>query len=252
MILFALMLAVQVSLVVHVVRNDRPIYWIFLIMFLPAVGTIAYFIVEILPGLSGNQQARSTIRNIKKSLDPEADLREHEKRHRLSGSVEAARGLAAELRDAGRFDESIQHYEKALTGLYERDPDLMLGLAQSQFAKKDFQSAAGTLDDLMLHNPEFRSQDGHLLYARANEELGNLDKAESEFKAVASYYAGAEAETRYAALLEKLGKNESALALYEEVVNSADLAPKHYQSAQKKWIAEAKDGVKRLASARTD
>jgi hypothetical protein len=252
MILFALTLIVQVALVVHVLRSGRPIYWIFLIMFLPAVGSIAYFIVEILPGLSGNPKARSAMRTLKKTLNPDADLREHEKRHRMSGSVEAARHLAAELYGAGRFDESIQHYEAALTGLYERDPDLMLGLAKAQFAKEDFESAGKTLDDLILYNPEFRSQDGHLLYARSNEKLGDLDKAEAEYEAVAAYYAGAEAESRYAALLEKLGKPERALNIYEDIINSADLAPRHYQKAQREWISLAKAGIKRLGDKPTE
>ena len=140
---------------------------------------------------------------MQKTLDPDADLRHHEKQLRLSGSVDAARHLARELCEAGRYDEAIGHYQKSLTGLYERDPDLMLGLAQAQFGKGDYANSRQTLDDLILHNPEFKSPDGHLLYARANEELGDMDKAVEEYQAVAAYYAGAEAKTRFATLLEK-------------------------------------------------
>jgi hypothetical protein len=243
-----LTLLVQIALIVHVLRTGRPIYWVFLIMFLPAVGSIAYFFVELLPELSGNRRAKSAMRSVRKTLDPGADLRHHERQHRLSGSVDAARRLADELYDAGRFDEAIEHYQKSLSGLYECDPDLMLGLAEAQFGKQDYRSARQTLDDLMLHNPDFKSPHGHLLYARATEELGELDKAVQEYKAVAAYYAGAEAEIRYAALLEQLDRDDEALTIYIDVVDSAELAPKHYQKAQKEWIGQARDGVKRLAN----
>ena len=243
-----LTLLVQIALVVHVLRSGRPIFWIFLIMFLPAIGSIAYFIVELLPELSGNRRARSALRSVRKTLDPGADLRHHEREHRLSGSVDAARRLAGELCEAGRFDEAISHYQKSLSGLYERDPDLMLGLAEAQFGKKDYKSSRKTLDDLMLHNPDFKSSDGHLLYARANEELGELEKAVQEYKAVAAYYAGAEAKTRYAALLERLQRNDEALAIYKDIVDTAELAPRHYRKAQKVWVSQARDGARRLAN----
>ena len=45
-------------------------------------------------------------------------------------------------------------------------------------------------------NPEFRSPDAGLLYARVLEELGDLTLAEREYRLVAGYYPGAEARVR--------------------------------------------------------
>jgi hypothetical protein len=195
-----------------------------------------------------HRHARSAIRGIRKRLDPEADIRRHKKMHKLSGSVDAARHLAGELVASGRFDEAIRHYEEALKGLYEHDPDLLLGLAQAQFGHGEFSKAQATLNTLIEHNPDFRSQDGHLIYARSAEECGDLEKAEEEYKAVATYYSGAEAEIRYARLLEKVGKASEALPVYQDVVTAAELAPRHYRKAQKAWIAEAREGIKRLGT----
>jgi hypothetical protein len=49
----------------------------------------------------------------------------------------------------GNFAEAIEHYEKALTGLYEDDPDLLLGLAQAQFANADYEKSKQTLEGLI-------------------------------------------------------------------------------------------------------
>ncbi|MDH4047061.1 MAG: tetratricopeptide repeat protein [Gammaproteobacteria bacterium] len=245
--LLILSVIVQIALVVHVMRTGRAVYWIYLIVFVPMIGSIAYLIVELLPELSGNPQARGALRSIRKKLDPEADIRQHQRMHKLSGSVDAARHLAGELTASGRYEEAIRHYEAALTGLYEHDPDLMLGLAQARFGNGDFAKARETLDVLIEKNPDFRSAEGHLLYARSVEQCGDLHKAEEEYRAVAAYYPGAEAKVRFAQLLERQGKPAEALAEYEDIVTSAELAPRHYRKAQKTWIAEASSGAKRLS-----
>jgi hypothetical protein len=241
-------LVIQIALVVHVLKTGRAIYWVYLIMFIPVVGWVAYLIVEVLPELSGNRQARSALRGIRKTLDPNADIRHREKLHQLSGSVDAARLLAAELVASGRFAEAVQHYEEALKGLYEYDPDLLLGLAQAQFGNEEFAKTRATLETLIEHNPDFRSAEGHLLFARSVEECGDLQKAEEEYKAVASYFSGAEAKIRYARLLEKINNAEEALSVYKDVVTVAELAPRHYRKAQKAWIAEARANIRKLGS----
>jgi hypothetical protein len=247
--LLGISLIIQIALVVHVLKTGRAIYWIYLIMFIPVVGWVSYLIVEVLPELTGNRHARSAFRGLRKKLDPDADLRLHERQLKMSGSVDAARRLAGELTASGRYVEAIQHYKEALTGLYEHDPDLLLGLAQAQFGNGEFAAARATLDTLIKKNPEYRSADGHLLYARSVEECGDLEKAEEEYAAVAAYYSGAEAKIRYARLLEKIGKKKDALAVFDDVINTAELAPRHYRKAQKSWISEARTAAGRLSTA---
>jgi hypothetical protein len=238
---------IQIGLIVHVLRTGRNMYWVFILIIAPGIGGIAYFVVELLPDLMSSHRARTAVRGVRKTLNPGADLRHRQREHKLSGSVDAARHLASELVESGRCDEAIQHYESALTGLYEHDPDLMLGLATAQFGNEQYEDARATLDLLMEKNPDFRSPDGHLLYARAVEACGDDDKALDEYKAVAGYYAGAEARLRYGLILERLGDEESAREEFEEIIAAADLAPRHYRQAQREWISQAKDGIKRLA-----
>ncbi|MGI9206262.1 MAG: tetratricopeptide repeat protein [Woeseiaceae bacterium] len=242
---FGLSLIVQIALIVHVLKTGRAYYWIFVI-FLPGVGPLVYFIVELLPELLESRRGRSAVRGIRKTLDPGADLRQRQKEHKLSGSVDATRRLAGELLESGETEKAIAHYETALTGLYEHDPDLLLGLATAQFGNEQFDYARQTLDRLIEHNPDYRSPDGHLLYARSVEACGDGDKAREEYAALVEYYAGAEARVRYGAFLESQGDNALALNEYEEIMTAADLAPRHYLIAQKHWINEAKAGIKRL------
>lgn len=237
----------NILLIVHAMKTGRPFYWIFIIM-TPVIGPLAYFLVELLPELSSDYRAKRAFRSIRKTLDPDADLRRHQKQDKLSDSVDAKRHLAAELASAGRYDEAIEHYEKALSGLYEHDPDLMLGLADALFGKGEFEQTRKTMDDLIVNNPDFKSTDGHLLYAKAVAACGDTDAAIQEYETLSISYPGPEAKVRFAVLLEDVGQKERALSIYEDVLNAADLAPRHFRVAQKKWLGEAKEGLRRLNS----
>ncbi len=247
MALAGLIYLVQIGLIVHVLRSGRNMYWVFILIIAPGIGGLAYLIVELMPDLMNNWRARRALHGFRKTLNPGADLRHRQREHKLSGSVDATRHLAKQLIDGGRYAEAVEHYKSALTGLYEHDPDLLLGLATAQFGNEQFEDARNTLNSLIQKNPDFKSPDGHLLYARATEACGDDDKALEEYKAVAGTYAGAEARLRYGLILERLGSDKDALAEFEEIVTTADLAPRHYRKAQREWINQAKDGIKRIS-----
>ncbi len=244
--LLILTVIVQIGLIIHVVRTGRQTYWVFILLIAPGIGSIAYFIIELLPELTGSVRGQRAVRQVRKTINPGADLRQRELEHKMSGSVDAARRLAGELVDNGQYQQAIAHYEQALTGLYQNDPDLLLGLASAQFGNDQFDDTIRTLDRLMEHNPDFRSADGHLIYAQATEACGDEEKAQEEYAAVVAYFAGAEARVRYGRFLEKRGNEKEALQQYEEIVSTAELAPHHYRKVQREWISEAKSGIKRL------
>lgn len=246
MVFYGLTLVIQIALIVHVFRTGRSMYWAFIIFFLPAVGAIAYVLVELLPEWSGGIRGQRALRTVRKAINPQGELKRRERYLNISASVDAARHLARELIDNGRYAEAAEHYQNALTGLYEHDPDLLLGLAEAQFGDQRYEEAQDTLERLNENNPGYRSGPAHLLYARTLAKNGDLEEAETEYKAVARYFAGAEADVRCGRFLEKLGKTDDALRHYEEVLASAEIGPRHYRKAQKRWIAEAQDAVKRL------
>ncbi len=103
----------------------------------------------------------------------------------------------------------------------------MLGIARAQFAKGDAVAARTTLDDLIRLNPDFRSPEGHLLYARALEAEGNFTKALEEYQTLAPSYPGAEAASRYAQLLQSQGRREESQKVARELLEQSRIAPEH-------------------------
>jgi hypothetical protein len=232
-------IAIQVLLIIHVIRTGRNQLWIWVLIFLPLAGAIAYLAVEIVPDLFRSRAARRTARGFRKALDPQADLRRYESEARVAGNVASRQRYAEELARHERYDEAIAQYREALSGLYEHDPNLMLGLAQAQFGKGEAGAARATLDELIRLNPEFRSPTGHLLYARALEAEGNVAKALEEYKVLAPSYPGAEAAVRYAQLLRAQGRTDEARQVARELLEQARIAPGHYRRAQRPWLEAA-------------
>jgi hypothetical protein len=239
MLLLIVSIAIQVLLIIHVIRTGRNQLWIWVLIFLPLAGAIAYLAVEMLPELFRSRAARRTARGFRKALDPEADLRRYESEARVAGNVASRQRYAEELVRHQRYDEAIAQYRESLSGLYEHDPNLMFGLAQAQFGKGDASAARATLDELIRLNPEFRSPAGHLLYARALEAEGNVNKALEEYKVLAPSYPGAEAAVRYAQLLRTQGRDEEARQVARELLEQARIAPGHYRRAQRPWLEAA-------------
>jgi len=241
MLFLILSIIIQAAFIIHVIKTGRNQLWIWVLIIpgLALAGILAYLVVEIIPELLRSRGAQRTARGLRKAMDPGADLRRYESEVRLAGNVASRQRYAEELLRHERYDEAIAQYREALSGLYEHDPNLMLGLAQAQFGKGDAAGARGTLDELIRVNPDFRSPSGHLLYARALAAEGNVTKALDEYRVLAPAYPGAEAAVRYAQLLQSQGQLEEARKVARELLEQARIAPGHYRRAQRPWLEAA-------------
>jgi hypothetical protein len=237
---FFISLLVQVLLIIHCVKTGRNTIWVWVLILASGVGAIAYIAVEIIPDLFRSRTATRAARGVRRALDPEQDLRRYEAEARRTGGVASAQRYAEELVRQGQGTQAIDVYRQAMRGLYEHDPNLLLGLARAQFASGDAAAARTSLDTLIAQNPEFKSPDGHLLYARALEAEGNQAKALEEYRVLAGYYAGAEAALRFAQLQKRMGQADEARRTLEQLLEHAQLAPAHYQKAQEEWLSLAR------------
>jgi hypothetical protein len=234
---------ISLGLVVHCIKTGRNTIWVYVLVitmtFLPFVGPAIYIGAELVPEWLGSRGSRRAMRGIRSTLDPEGSLRRFENEMKVTGNVASRQRYADELVRLGRAKEAVPIYQTCLTGVFADDPKLLLGYAHAQFEAGDAAGTRKTLDDLIEKNPEFKSPDGHLLYARALELEGNLEKALSEYATLAEYYPGAEAGVRYARLLIRSNQGPLAQQTLKALLDRAKYAPAHYRKAQREWLDEA-------------
>jgi hypothetical protein len=235
-----LLLLIDAALIAHVIKTGRNQLWIWAIFLVPGVGALAYFAAELLPELFGGRTGRRASAGVRRMIDPNRDLRRASAEVEISGNVDARRRLGEELYERNQYDDAIEVYRSGLKGIFEYDPTLLLGLARAQFGKQDHAAARATLELLAQHNPDFKSADAKLLYARTLESQDALDEAEREYAALAPAFPGAEARLRYGLLLKRRGKLSDANRVLKDLLDGARLGPAHYRKAQAEWLDRAR------------
>ena len=239
----------SLGFIVHCIKTGGNTIWVYVLVVLitfPFVGSAIYFGAEILPGLLRSRTSRRAMRGIRTTLDPEGSLRKYEIEMQVTGNVASRQRYADELVKLGRAAEALPIYQTCLTGVFQDDPKLLLGYAHAQFEAGDAPAARRTLDDLIVKHPDFKSADGHLLYARALEQEGQPERALDEYKVLAGYYPGAEARVRYAQLLRSQSRPELAKQQLRDLLNQAAVAPPHYRRSQEDWLKQAEREIAAL------
>lgn len=233
----------SLALVVHCIRTGRNTAWVYVLLILmtilPFVGPLIYIGAELVPEWLGSRTSRRAMRGLRSTLDPEGQLRRFENEMKVTGNVASKQRYADELVRLGRASEALPIYQNCLTGVFAEDPKLLLGYAHARFVAGDAAGARETLDELIQKNPDFKSADGHLLYARALEQEGNVEKALSEYATLAEYFPGAEAAVRYAKLLIRTDQRPQAREVLKGLLDRAKIAPAHYRRTQREWLEEA-------------
>jgi hypothetical protein len=236
-LLGVLVFVLAIGCAIHAGKTGRPQFWIYVLIFVPGLGTLAYLLVELIPEWLNTRQGQKAQKTVGRLIDPEKAYKTQRDMVETSPTVENMARLAEECIELSRFDEAADLYEACLQGMHASDSKLLLGLARAQFGLGRFDEAKATLDRLRAANPDFQSAEGHLLYARALEGLGQFAEAREEYAALRGYFPGPEAGCRLALLLQKMGKEDEAHALFKEIRRSLERSPRHVRETHAEWYA---------------
>ncbi|MBB3228419.1 hypothetical protein FHW69_003054 [Luteibacter sp. Sphag1AF] len=247
-LVFILSIALQVACAVHVVRSGRPLYWIWLLIIGSYLAVGVYVLVAVIPDLRKDPRGRKAATNAMKMIDPQRRRRELQRQLELSNTVDNRRRLAEESLQLGDYANAQELYRSLLTGMYANEPHFMLALAQAQAGGSDYAGARQTLEDLIKTNPTFKSHEGHLLYARCLEELGESEAALAEYAVLADSYPGEEGRYRYARLLARMQRQAEARDVLEGQIRRAGLMPAYYRRKEQSWLKAAKAELSQLGN----
>jgi len=229
MLFFILIIALQVSCIVHVVRHGRSTIWITALIFLPVASTIAYFIVEILPTMRHNRHVRAARQKVVETLDPERELRAAQQQLEIADTMANRVRVADALTALGRHPEALPLYQR---GAGPR-PDFRTGekLARSLFFNDRPKEALSVLDALPKVTGQSDLDRTSLLRARILEDMGRSEEALELYSEVMDRLPGDEARCRYAALLLKVGRRGEAQRVLEEVEQRLKYVDRHTRAS---------------------
>ena len=237
--IFIVVVLLQLMLIYHASRTGRLQPWGWIIFMVPVLGSVAYILIEVIPEWFASPEARRAHRRIANRFDPEKHYRELSDQLAATDTIANRAALADECLTVARFGEAEQHYDHILKLPMGDDPAYAFAKARAQFNANHHADALVTLDDLQKRWPDFQSAEAHLLYARALAEVGRVDEALEEYKAVSAYFAGAEARVRHGMLLQMIGRVAEARVVFNELLIQMRRAPKYVRKAQAEWLSIA-------------
>ncbi|MFO1184440.1 MAG: tetratricopeptide repeat protein [Bauldia sp.] len=236
--LYLLLLALDIALVVHAAKTGRLTPWAYVIMLLPGIGAVAYIVAELMPEWLGSYRGRRTRARIGSALNPERAYRQFKDNLETVDTIANRVALAEECLTLERFEEARGLYKSVVALPLGDEPSYFVGLARAELGLGRHAEAIATLEQLRQKWPKHESAEGHLLYARALEAGGRSEEALEEYEAVGRYFPGAEARTRHAMLLARLGRSE-AKPMAAEIVRALRRSPGYVRKNESAWLAEA-------------
>ena len=82
---------------VHAMRTGRNMYWLIILFSFPLLGSVVYFVVEMLPELRNNRSVRSAGHALGQLLNPERELNEAQAAFQLAPTANNRARLANAL-----------------------------------------------------------------------------------------------------------------------------------------------------------
>lgn len=261
----------QLALIIHCIKTNKPFYWIYLIIFIPYVGGVAYLLVELLPALLNSRQLRQTGQSIVRTFNPSVTIKKLEEQLENQDTVSNRTVLAQAYIKAQQYDKAVPLLRSCLSGPFADDRATLLLLAQALFAdgqtadntqtadgagvqKTDTdntnnqsstgQSASGTreaaeiLQKLQKEQP-FSSLSDKLLNVRVRSSLCAQPLTE-EFERLWQESKNFEAAFYYIQALAQSGENEKAQNVLEEMHKILKTYKNFSRSIGSEWLRKAR------------
>jgi hypothetical protein len=216
---------IAIFFAMHAVRTGQDRYWLMVLFVFPGLGSLVYALTIWLPEMRHSRHGHALVRGVTQILDPSRELRAAQEAFEITATTGNRLRLADALLGSGRASEAVPQYQAALHGIHRDDPDIQVRLARALLEAGHATSARELLDEVIRKRPDFRSQDGHITYARAVAAEGDRTKARAEFDTLIGYASGFQAHVIYAEALRDWGDTAAARGLCEQVLTRAKRMP---------------------------
>jgi hypothetical protein len=209
----------------HAVRSGQDRYWLMILFAFPGIGSLVYALMVWLPEMRYTRHGHALVRGVRQALDPTRELRAAQEALEVTATTENHLRLADALMTSGRASEAVPQYQTALSGIHGDDPDIQVRLARALLESGHPTHSRELLDGVIRKRPDFRSQEGHITYARAVAAEGNRQKAREEFETLLGYASGFQAHVHYAQVLQGWGETDKARGLCEQALSRGKRMP---------------------------
>lgn len=240
---YYIVIGLQAICVVHALRKNLHQKWIWLIVFLPVVGSLIYIFTEMF----NRRQVQHVQTNLFSVLNPGGQISKLEERLRFSDTFNNRIALADAYLANKQTDKAVKLYEGSLTGAFTENEHVRGQLSLAYFALNRFEDVVNMASKI-VHLPQFTKSRVHVIYALSLAYCGEEEKAEKEFKQMNGQFANYEARYNYGIFLEKAERKEEAIQQFNQILHeSTHLSPRE-KASYREWFQLSREALKKLTA----
>lgn len=209
---YYLIIAFQVFCIYHLIKNRNSFYWIFLIIFLPLVGCIVYLATQVY----NKRDAEKIQENITTIINPSKRIKDLELRLQFAETYENRVNLADAHFETKDYPNAMTHYKKALEDTSQSDFHVQKQIILSKYHRGDH-AAVVEVCDRLKDTLEFKKTELQYVYGMSLEQLGRLEEAEIQLKAIDKPYSHYNERLGLIQFLIRQDKTSEAKEILEEL-----------------------------------
>lgn len=238
---YFIVLILQGYCVYHSFRRGTHQKWLWIIVFLPLVGSLVYLFSEVIKKRHiSNVQA--TVANV---VNPKGRISDLEKQFKFSNTFTNRVALADAYLAAKLYDKAIELYEPALTGAFSNDEHVIQNLIEAYHNVGRFDDIA-RIGHKLVNNINFSKSRTNLYYAWALEKAGKTELVEAQYKAMNHRFGNYEARYNYGDFLLRQNRKEDAALIFYDIVEEAQHLNRKEKGDSSVWINKSKEEWTRL------
>jgi len=235
---YIITVVLQVICVLHCLRRGTQQNWLWLIIFLPLLGSIIYIFSEMFNRHSV-QQVQSSVGEV---LNPSGTIRKLEKQVQFADTFNNRIALADACLQAGQTERAIGLYEQSLTGAFAENEHGLLQLIIAYYKARRYDEAIA-VGRRSYKFPQFPKSRSHIYYAISLDYAGKPAEAEAEFGKMKGRFANFEARYQYGLFLKRNDRPEEARQLFAAIVQEGRDLDSRQRRFYREWFALAKNEI---------
>jgi hypothetical protein len=231
-------LGVQVLLMIDCIRNQRDMYWLWLLWIFPVFGALAYFFYFRWNGsaleyiLFRRSRNAGHLEHLRIAAEQIGNAANHEE-------------FGDELWRQRRFAEAEAEYCAALS----KDPKLLDSRARIGYcllAQGKAQDAWPFIEGVLAERPAHDHENLLWQAARCQCALGNLSESRALYESFLRKHSYFEPHLELAEVLSSLGEKEEARRICKEVISDVKNSPAYVRRKQGHFAGKAKRVLRKI------
>jgi hypothetical protein len=238
---YVLVIVLQGICAFHSIRKGTQSKWIWIIVFLPLIGSLAYIFTEII-----QKQHVSTVQSgVASIINPSGRIRKLERNLKFSDTLANRSALADAYLASGMYAQAAHHYESCLTLAFANSENVIMNLIQAYYHLGRFEDII-RLAPRVVHDLTFIKSPASLMYAIALEKNGHPGQADIEYAKLNLRFSNYEARYRYGLFLLSSGRRDDALKVLRGIEEEAQHMTRGEMGNSKSWIQKTEQTLKNM------